>query len=174
MRRKTLSPAFVAVLLLAMTACILCLTFYLQALNVKSIYGTDIRVAIYEANEITENVPEMLSNNNYSEIVRTAAKLEALKDAGLLHNEIETSRNETARALFEYAEALNSGEFSESAMELLREDALNANSDLRQLVQHSITKLSDTDLKKMDRQFYKAMDAGSRFHKELTLIANND
>ena len=82
MRRKTISPVLIGVILLALTASILCVTFYMQASSVKAIYGTDIRVAIYEANTITEEVPTLLDEENYTELIKTAAKLEALKDAG--------------------------------------------------------------------------------------------
>ena len=171
MRRKAISPVLIAAILLAVTASILCVTFYMQTVSVKAIYGTDIRVAIYEANKITDEIPDLLEENDYTELTKTAAKLEALKDAGLLHPEIDSARLKTADALFSYADAVYEGEYSESAIKLLKEDALSANKDLRLLVQHSINKLADTNVKKMDKAFFESMNQGTKFYKELSLLA---
>ena len=59
-------------------------------------------------------------------------------------------------------------------MKLLFDDTVNANSDLRLLVQHAISSLADVDVKKMDRAFYKAMNQSSRFYKETTLLARHE
>lgn len=174
MRRKTLSPIFVGAILLAFTACILMLTFYLQALNIKSMYGSDIRSAVYEANDMTGELSTSLSDIDYRSAVVYAARLEAMKDLGLLHPEIDKARHELSRALNEYADALLDGELSEGGMKLLSEDVMKANADLRLLLQHSIDTLADIDVKKMDRAFYKAMDSSSRIYKELTLLANHE
>ena len=171
MRRKTISPVLIGVILLALTASILCVTFYMQASSVKAIYGTDIRVAIYEVNTITEEVPTLLDEENYTELIKTAAKLEALKDAGLLHPEINNTRQSASAALYAYADALYDENYSEGAMNLLKEDAVKANKDLRLLVQHSINKLADVNVRKMDKAFFEAMNQGSKFHKEISLLA---
>lgn len=174
MKRKTLSPVFVAAVLLAVTACILSLTFYLQALNVKSMYGTDIRKAIYETNEITATLEDTMNQGDYKTLVHTAARIEALSDAGMLHPEIDKARLALAKALYEYADALADGSYSQGAMKLLFDDTVNANSELRLLVQHAISSLADVDVKKMDRAFYKAMNQSSRFYKETTLLARHE
>ena len=171
MRRKTISPVLIGAILLALTASILCITFYMQASSVKAIYGTDIRVAIYEANTITDEVPTILEDQNYTELIKTAAKLEALNDAGLLHPEINSARTEAADAIFAYADALYAETYSDGAMELLKEDVLNANKDLRLLIQHSINKLADVNVKKMDKAFFEAMNQSSKFYKEISLLA---
>lgn len=171
MRRKAISPFLIGAILLALTASILCVTFYMQASSVKAIYGTDIRVAIYEANSITDEVPTILENKDYTELIKTAAKLEALNDAGLLHPEINTARLNASDAIYAYADALFNENYSEGAMELLKEDALKANKDLRLLVQHSINKLADVNVKKMDKAFFEAMNQGTKFYKEISLLA---
>ena len=174
MRRKSVSPILVGAILLAITASILCVTFYMQASSVKAIYGTDIRVAIYEVNTITDEVPDILEGKNYKELIKTAAKLEALTDAGLLHPEIDSARLESSDAIYAYADALQDGTYSESAIKLLEEDVINANKDLRLLVQHSINKLADVNVKKMDKAFFEAMNQASKFHKEISLLAKED
>lgn len=174
MKRKAISPILIFAILLAITASILCLTFYMQATSVKAIYGTDIRVAIYEANTITDDLPKLLEEGSYSDLIKTAAKLEALNDAGLLHPEIDSARLNTADAIYAYADALNDGTYSENAIELLREDVINANKDLRLLVQHSINKLADINVKKMDKAFFEAMNRGSKFYKEISILAKQN
>ncbi|MDD6263136.1 MAG: hypothetical protein PUA83_08675 [Clostridiales bacterium] len=173
MRRKTLSPAFITAILIALTSMIFCLVFYLQANNVKSIYGKDIRLAIYELNELTGKVPGLVESGTYEEIVKTAARFEVLTDAGLLHPDIDSARLAAADALYAYAEGVFSGRYSDSAMKLLSEDALSASDDLRLLVQHAISRLADSNTTKMDRNYFKSMNAGTKLYKELSLLAAN-
>ncbi len=174
MRRKTLSPVFVAAILLAVTASILCLTFYMQTVNIKAIYGTDIRVAVYDVNEITDEVPKAVEARDYAGLMKMAAKLEAAKDAGLLHPEIDSARLEAAKAIYTYADAIEAGTNGEAAMALLAEDVTDANADLRLLVQHAISKLADTNIKKMDKAYFKAMSKGTKFYKELSILASQE
>ena len=171
MRRKTFSPAFITAILLAVTAAIFALAFYLQGSNVRALYGSGIREAVYEVNDLTGRTEEVLASRELAPVLRLAARLDALSAAGVLHPAVEAERAALVRALDAYADGLEQGGLSENALKLLEEDALSANRRLRILVQHAIARLGDDNAKRMDRNFTRAMRQNSRVYKELTLLA---
>ncbi|MBQ5973555.1 MAG: hypothetical protein IJL69_05075, partial [Oscillospiraceae bacterium] len=89
MRRKTFSPAFITAILLAVTAAIFALAFYLQGSNVRALYGSGIREAVYEVNDLTGRTEEVLAGRELAPVLRLAARLVALSAAGVLHPAVE-------------------------------------------------------------------------------------
>lgn len=187
--RKKLSPAVIVVCLLAITASILCVMFAMQASAMRRVYGSEIRRDIFEINTLTEtllkNLPEDASEA--SETIHTAiddaallfeaGALERCDLGGRIHEQYDTLRNATIRAVRAYAEASVSAyetEWSEEALQKLAQEARLAVKQLRSATQYLMSELNSTDVNQMNRAYEQAMDANAKVYKRLTHYIENE
>lgn len=170
MKRKKLSPALVISWLAVAALVSYAALLYTTGIGSQRVHGASIKDDVIAISELTERASSELEKEAPSpaKLAYIAGELAAREDGAGINEHFMALRDKAAAALNAYAEALEAGGYSDSAVAILREDAVNTASRLHKAAQYIMEYLYSPSEKKMNSNFFDARVVTSRKYRQIS------
>jgi len=169
MRRK-ISPIMIISWLAVMALIFYTVSLYITGINSQRLHGVSIKDDVIAISDLTDEAAAELEKESPSPVVLAyiAGKLAACSDGAEMNEQFLALRDKTENALRLYAEALETGEYSESAVTILRADAVSGTDKLHAAAQYIMEILYSDSEKKMTLNYFDSRVITSRNYKLIT------